>query len=48
MGAHIILIDDVVTTGATLGAAASALKSAGARRVDALVFAQAISRSLNT
>lgn len=40
-GVHIILIDDVVTTGATLEAAAQALIDAGARRVDAVVFAQA-------
>jgi len=40
-GAHIILIDDVVTTGATLEAAAQVLMDAGARRVDAIVFAQA-------
>ena len=40
-GAHIILVDDVVTTGATLNAAAVALRAAGARRVSAVVFAQA-------
>jgi len=40
-GRHIILIDDVITTGATLDAAAKALKSVGAKRVSALVFAQA-------
>lgn len=40
-GAHIILIDDVVTTGATLQAAAAALREAGAKRVEAIVFAQA-------
>lgn len=39
--ARIILVDDVITTGATLEAAATALRGAGARRVDAVVFAQA-------
>lgn len=39
-GAHILLIDDVCTTGATLESAAQALRKAGAKRVDALVFAQ--------
>jgi ComF family protein len=39
-GAHIILIDDVVTTGATLETAAKILKQAGARHVDAITFAQ--------
>jgi len=38
--AHILLIDDVITTGATLESAAASLRAAGARRVDALVFAQ--------
>jgi predicted amidophosphoribosyltransferase len=38
-GAHIILVDVVVTTGAALEAAA--LKAAGARRIEAIVFAQA-------
>lgn len=40
-GAHLVLVDDVVTTGATLEAAARSLRAAGARRVDAVVFAQA-------
>lgn len=38
-GAHIILIDDVVTTGATLEAAARVLTQAGAAQIDALAFA---------
>jgi ComF family protein len=40
-GKHVVLIDDVLTTGATLEAAASVLRQAGAMRVDAIVFAQA-------
>lgn len=40
-GAHIILVDDVVTTGSTLEAAAQALRQAGAASVEAVVFAQA-------
>jgi len=40
-GKHIVLIDDVLTTGATLETAARILKQYGARQVDAAVFAQA-------
>ncbi|WP_339890794.1 ComF family protein [Neptuniibacter pectenicola] len=37
---HIVLVDDVMTTGATLDAAAQTLLSAGAERVDAIVLAR--------
>jgi len=40
--AHVILIDDVLTTGATLSAAARCLANAGAARVDALVLARVV------
>jgi ComF family protein len=39
---HAILIDDVMTTGATLHAAAQALQRAGAQRVDAWVCARTL------
>ncbi len=39
-GANILLVDDVITTGATLEAAAKVLKTAGAKTVSAIVFAQ--------
>ena len=44
-GARLLLVDDVCTTGATLGAAARALRRAGAARVDALVVTRAVSRA---
>lgn len=36
----ILLIDDVITTGATLRAATKTLRQAGVKRIDALVFAK--------
>lgn len=39
-GKRILLLDDVVTTGATVSAAAQALKAAGAVHVDVLAFAR--------
>lgn len=40
-GKAVLLVDDVLTTGATLEAAAEALGQAGAARIDALVVARA-------
>jgi predicted amidophosphoribosyltransferase len=40
-GQRILLVDDLVTTGASLSSAAQALRRAGATRVDALVLARA-------
>jgi ComF family protein len=42
-GRAILLVDDVLTSGATLNAAARVLLRAGAARVDALVFARVVS-----
>jgi predicted amidophosphoribosyltransferase len=39
---RVVLVDDVYTTGATVDAAASALRKGGARRVEIVTFARAI------
>ncbi len=41
-GAHVCLVDDLLTTGATAGACARALRAAGAARVDVLTLARAL------
>lgn len=40
-GAHLVLLDDVVTTGSTLGACAKALFDAGARTISYMTFGRA-------
>lgn len=40
-GSHVVLLDDVVTTGATLGACASALFAGGARTISCVTFGRA-------
>jgi predicted amidophosphoribosyltransferase len=39
---RIVLVDDVLTSGATLDAAARVLRRAGARSIDVLVFARVV------
>jgi predicted amidophosphoribosyltransferase len=45
-GRTVLLVDDVLTTGATCGAAARALKKAGAARVVVVVIARAERKTL--
>ena len=44
-GRRVLLLDDVLTTGSTLNAAARALERAGAAGVDVLVFARVVTES---
>jgi len=43
-GLHVALLDDVMTTGASLNALAKAVKSAGARHVECWVVARTLPR----
>jgi ComF family protein len=45
--AHLVLVDDVLTTGATLVAAAATLTKMGAAKIEAVTFARAATFAMN-
>lgn len=47
-GKHVLFVDDVYTTGATLNACSRALKRAGAKHVDALTLARVVRPASST
>ena len=43
---HVVLVDDIVTTGASIGACAQLLRNAGVKHISALVYAKTDSRKV--